>query len=372
MRVLFVSNGHGEDSMAAQIARRLPTPVEADAYPTLGAGRAYEGVCPVVGPRAQLATQGERMFRGSHVQDIPTARPGAAWRAIRFMRNARQRYDRIVVLGDMVGVALCWLAGAPIAVYVDVFKYGQAHRYSLIERWMIRRAVRTVFNRDDVLAGQLRAAGIDARSAGNIMMDTIERGDYDPAPKRAHELVLVILPGSRAVASRQFAIQADAVRVLPLDLMPDVFVALAPGIEPEMLAEAAGLHWHPPTSEKGADLGRLVGGELVFHLARGSLGNLLETADVVLSLAGTATWQAIGLGKPVVSTLSAPTRRKRLRDEAALTGPARQVCSADPEEVAGALTTLLSDPGERARRGAIGRRQMGSPGAIDAIIAELA
>lgn len=371
MRVLFVSNGHGEDSMAAEIARRLPSHIEAEAYPTLGAGRAYEGICPVVGPRANLATQGERMFRGSHVEDLPTAKPGATWRAIRFMRGARPRYDKIVVLGDMVGIVLCWLAGAPVAIYVDVFKYGKAHRYSPIERWLILRTVQVVFNRDDILAAQLRTAGVEARFAGNIMMDTVQYGDYDPAPMRAHELALAILPGSRAVAPHQFSVQAAAVRLLPPELMPDMFVALAPGIEPEMLAAAAGLHWKPPTSENEADLGRLIGHGLEFHLARGSVGSILETADVVLSLAGTATWQAVGMGKPVVSTVSPNARRKRLRDEAALTGPARQVCGADPEEVARAVSALLSDPADRARRGAIGRQRMGPPGAIDAIIAEL-
>lgn len=371
MRVLFVSNGHGEDSMAAEIVRRLPAHIEAEAYPTLGVGRAYEGVCPVVGPRAQLTTQGERMFRGSHFEDLQTGNPGALWPAISFTRAARERYDKTVVLGDMVGVALCWLAGAPIAIYIDVFKYGQSHRYGALERWLIRRTCRTVFNRDDILAGQLRAAGVDARFAGNIMMDTIELGAYDPAPRRAHELAILVLPGSRAVAPRQFAVQAAAIRRLPPELTPDVFVALAVGIEPEMLAQAAGLHWHPSTSGDAADLGRLVGGDSEFHLARGSVGNLLAIADVVLSLAGTATWQAIGSGKPVISTVSPATRRKRLMDEAALTGPARQICGNDPEEVAGALKALLSDPEERARRGAIGRRQMGPPGAIDAIIAEL-
>ena len=40
-RLLFISNGHGEDSIAAEIVRRLPAAIEINAYPTLGDGRAY-------------------------------------------------------------------------------------------------------------------------------------------------------------------------------------------------------------------------------------------------------------------------------------------------------------------------------------------
>ena len=39
-RLLFVSNGYGEDSIAAEIIRRLPADVVAEAYPTIGEGLA--------------------------------------------------------------------------------------------------------------------------------------------------------------------------------------------------------------------------------------------------------------------------------------------------------------------------------------------
>ncbi len=109
-RLLFISNGHGEDSIAAAIIRRLPPGLTVDAYPMLGEGRAYAGVCNVVGPRAQLASEGWRNVRGSVVRDfagggLKTLLPG-----IRFARSLAGRYDRVIVVGDLVGVGS---AGSP-------------------------------------------------------------------------------------------------------------------------------------------------------------------------------------------------------------------------------------------------------------------
>ena len=67
-KLLIISNGHGEDSIAAEIVRRLPKTIEVNAYPTLGDGRAYEGVCPIVGPRRHLPSEGHRL-RGSLIRD---------------------------------------------------------------------------------------------------------------------------------------------------------------------------------------------------------------------------------------------------------------------------------------------------------------
>ena len=67
-KLLIISNGHGEDSIAAEIVRRLPKTIEVNAYPTLGDGRAYKDVCPIVGPRRHLPSEGHRL-RGSLIRD---------------------------------------------------------------------------------------------------------------------------------------------------------------------------------------------------------------------------------------------------------------------------------------------------------------
>lgn len=358
-RLLFISNGHGEDSIAAEIVRRLPADVTVDAYPTLGDGRAYMGVCPIVGPRRHLPSEGHRV-RGSLLRDA-LAGFGIA-NAIGFMRREAKTYDAIVVVGDLLGVVMCWLSGNRVRIYLDVYKSGYDNRYSGIERWLIGRTSDLVFNRDARLAAQLTAAGIDARFAGNVMMDTLVAGTFDAAARRRHPRAIAILPGSRDTMRENFALQLAALRLVPSIAQTDLFVALARPEDAAALAEATGLTLGD---------GTLGDGSLTIHVSSGSLGAVLSASDLVLGQGGTANLQALGLGKPVVSFLTAGTTPRRAARNAALTGDSRLVVDRDPAALAAAMTRLLADDADRARRGAIGRERIGAAGVIPAIIEEL-
>ena len=370
-RLLFISNGIGEDSVGAEIVKRLPPEFGVEAYPTLGPGRAYEGICPVVGPRARLASQGSRVDSGTVARDIATGGLATIPPGLAFLRRARKAYDHHVVIGDFIGVAGCWLSGIRDITYLDVYKTGYGRPYAAIERWIIGKTCRTVFNRSARLAQTLVAAGIDARAAGNVMMDTIPSGDYDAAGRRTHAQAVTLLPGSRDATAANFALQVEALAALPEALRPDVFLALADGIEPQVLAEAAGLEFRSPQSREPADLGTLSGRGLAVHLSRGVLGNLLAVSGLVLSQAGTATIQALGSGRPVITFTRPTDRMKRFLEENRLFGEARLLVPAEPIELANLVGVLLADPQELARLGAIGRERIGGPGAIEAIIESL-
>jgi uncharacterized protein (TIGR03492 family) len=371
-RFLVISNGHGEDAIAAQLVAHLPSHVSTEAYPMIGSGKAYDGVCPVVGPRATLASEGWRNVKGSLRRDIVT---GGLWTvppALRFLRAVRGRYDRIIVVGDMVGVLACMVTGNRDLVYLDVYKTGAARLYSPLERLAIRRACALVFCRAENLAALLRQSGVDARFAGNLMMDTIPRGDYDAASRRTRELAVTLLPGSRALTGESFSLQIEALKRVPEQRRPDVFLAVAGSVSVEDLARSAGLTRVPMLSSEPDDLGTLSGEGLTVHMARGrAMGNLLDVSDVVLSQAGTASIQSLGLGKPVITFVNARDRRSRFDDEQNLFGPARVVVDAEIGNVALALNTLLADAAERARLGAIGRERIGGPGALSAILMAL-
>ena len=361
-RLLVISNGHGEDSIGAAIIRRFPSAIETSAYPTLGPGASYDGVCPIVGPRAQLTSSGSRVAQGTFARDVSGGLLSTIAPGLKFAREAREKYDDFLVVGDFVGVLGCWLAGIRNIVWVDVYKTGFGRPYGRIERAIIARTCRTVFVRHPSLADNLGRSGIDARAAGNVMMDTIPRAGIDLRPLRSHPLAVTLLPGSRAETAANFALQIEAVRRLPKELAPDVFLALAPGIDPAPLAAAAGLASDPDTMR----------GDITVHVVRGMLGDLVDASDVVLSQAGTATVQTLGLGKPVISFTRPNDRMSRHRDETALFGDARLLVQDDAGELSGALELLLANPIERSRRGAIGRERIGGPGAMDAILSEVA
>nr|WP_314261839.1 hypothetical protein [uncultured Devosia sp.] len=371
-RYLVVSNGHGEDSIAANIIRQMPGDCAVEAYPMIGAGNAYAGVCPVVGPRATLASEGWRNVKGSLRRDVATGGLRTVPPALKFLRQVRGKYDRVVVIGDMVGVIAGYFTGHRKLFYIDVYKTGAARLYSGAERWVIKRACDVVFCRSEKLSRSLVHIDVDARCAGNVMMDTIPTGDYDATSRRRQKQAVTLLPGSRALTAESFALQVAALRSLPAEVRPDVFLAVAGSVNVEELAKNAGLQRTAMLSAEAGDLGELSDGELTIHMARGSvMGNLLAASDVVLSQAGTATVQSLGLGKPVITFINPRDRRSRFTDEQMLFGDARTVVEPEAQAVGAALQTLLTDDAERARLGEVGRRNIGGPGAISAIIEAL-
>lgn len=370
-KILFIANGNGEDSIAAAIIKQLPSHLIAEAYPVVGDGKSYQGVCPIVGPHAQIPSEGWRHRSGSIARDIKGGMLQSVPPALRFLRSVRGHYDEVVAVGDAVTPLLCLLAGLKIDVYLDVFKSGYAHHYSAPEKWLIRRVAKKTYCRDDMLAAMLRDAGIDAVSKGNIMLDTVPYGSYDVTRRRKAKSAVVLLPGSRVWTAESLHLQLAALADLPKALMPDIFVAVAGGVDIADLVQATGLNHQPGNSGDTCDLGVLSDGRLSVHLARGSVGNLIEASDLVLSQAGTATQQALGLGKPVITFNRNDNRPKRMADEQALMGAARILTPPQKTDLTCAIKGLLQDRAEMQRLGEIGRTRLGGPGTLAAVVADL-
>lgn len=367
-KLLIISNGHGEDSIAAEIVRRLPKDIEVEAYPTLGDGKAYEGVCPIVGPRRHLPSEGHRL-KGSLIRDI-LAGLGIG-PALSFMRSETKKYDAILVVGDTLGVIMCWFSGRRVRIYLDVYKSGYDNSYSPTETFILRRSTDLVLTRDEILTRQLLGEKVNARFAGNALMDTVETGQYDPQFHRRNLRAIAVLPGSRATLAANFAVQLDALRRVPGIEGVDVFAVVARPGDAQDLADSSGMRLTPSPPHRLGDLGTLRDGRVTVHLSTRSLGAVLTTSDIVLGQAGTAVLQAIGLGKPVVSFHAEGSTGRRMARNEALAGDSRIFTPRDPDAMARVMAKLLADPEDRARRSAIGRERMGPPGAIAAIIEEL-
>lgn len=370
-RLLVISNGIGEDSVGAEIVRRLPRNLVADAYPTLGDGKAYRTACPVVGPRAQLPSEGSRVGSGTIRKDIAGGLLGTIRPALKFLKEAKATYDGFLVIGDFIGVGACWLAGIKNVVYLDVYHTGYGRNYSFLEKQIIKQTCSTVFCRSPRLANELAKSGVDARASGNVMMDTIPAADYDAKRRRLRLKAVLLLPGSREATIENFALQIESLAHLPDEMKPDVFVAVADGINPEEMAKAGSLFFHGPAGRERTDVGRLSGRGLHVHMARGALKPLLDHADIVLSQAGTATIQALGMGRPVITFTRETDRMKRYIEENRLFGEARRIVPAEKEKIAEAVRRLLAEPAEVERLGAIGKERIGGPGVIEEIIGVL-
>lgn len=289
--ILFISNGLGEDSMTASIISRLPDPTQIDAYPLIGPGAAYSGICNIVGPRADVPSQGWRHAKWSVLRDLG-AILAILPSAIAFLRQCRGKYGQVVVVGDTSVIILGVLARLKVDLYIDVFKTGYAHRYSPIEKWALSKLSPQVLCRDDMLAEQLQKAGIKAVSHGNIMLDTVTRGDIviDGPPEGMFHIGL--LPGSRHGAPTAFSLMVTVLEEIARERPVVGLAALVDGIDIADIAAATDLTFKPEPHANEHALGELSGRGVVIRLYRQATENVIEASDIVFSQAGTATHQA--------------------------------------------------------------------------------
>ena len=369
-KILFLSNGNGEDSLAAAVVAKLPNDIFVEAYPLIGFGNAYKNICPIVGPRLHIPSEGHRQA-GSIAKDVKGGMLTGTYKTIRFLRSIKGEYDKIVAVGDSVSPILSVLAGQKIDIYLDVYKNGYAHKYMKLERWAIKKACNKVYCRDDILAASLRQFGVDAVSKGNIMLDLVPFGQYKIEPRRKNKLLLALLPGSRKTTAKNLKFQIEAIKKLPKKLYPDIFVAVAGGISLEELAKETSMTYHQAKTDNKSDLGSLSDGELSLNLTSNVAGDIILAADLVLSQAATLTLQALGMGKPVISFIETHDRPKRINDRKALAGESRIFTSQDVNELGEAISALMQNKEERNRMGQIGISRIGSTGTLSYVIADI-
>jgi hypothetical protein len=354
--VLFVTNGHGEASIAACIARdlRARVPVRTEHCALVGE-RFGEAGFPDVGPQRAMPSGGLVAMGNvrAFARDL-----GAGWLGLfaaqwRFLRAARRGYAAIVAVGDAYAAAMARRSALPL-VYVGTAKSEYVAPYSALERRIIAPAKR-IFVRDPATADALRRHGVRAEAPGNVIADLVaSERTYDwPGPVR-----IALLPGSRERA------YADAARIAEIAervaaRVPGVAAALslAPALDPKRFAPV--LAQHPSIAPW-----------------TGAIGGILAGATLAIGQAGTANEAAAASGVPVVALELSGDRRSgwyRMRQERLL-ADAMLVVPGEPAAAAAAIADLLGDRERLVHMSAVGRERMGAPGgsrAIAAAIAEL-
>lgn len=364
MKLLVLSNGAGEDAIAASILEHLPDTLDITVFPLLGAGSAYAGRWPQMGdcgapPSQGLSNQSWRLW----LKDL---RHGLAGRVFAQWRQLTRRRDCVALaVGDLVPCALAALAGLRSIYFVGTAKSVYHHAYSWPERFLLKRWVKRALVRDQPTADFLTLHGMRAAYLGNAMMDETVPLGLD----LGFENALALFPGSRAQAPQELPRQLRIWRRMQADFPCPAAVAVAPGMNLDALV--------PPGSSlrlTGENRGVVAWLDEQVALVQGALGDLLVRSRLALGQAGTAHEQAVGAGVPVVSlhpTPQGPLGWYRGRQKGLL-GDALLVVSEDEEEAARTLVRLACDDQERNRRAAIGRERMGLPGGAARMAAWLA
>jgi uncharacterized protein (TIGR03492 family) len=389
VRLLFLSNGHGEDAMGARLAGEflaLRPDLEVVAVPLVGRGLAYEraGIA-VRGPCREMPSGGFMLTSpGVLVRDLRAGFAEMSREQYRAIRAARA--EAVVVVGDVYAL---WaslrfagpLGGGPPPVFQvqplvsAYYQDGMTLRdrlnrlnrttvdsFVLGERFLMRRA-RRVFVRDERSAVLLRSGGVPhAECAGNLMIDLVACPERDLAALPDGRPLLALLPGTREdyLYSLPLMLEASA-------LLPEVqALAAFPG-DWRRVRLPAGWRWDEPTAherEAGAQITAMVPVGNRVPLLAGAFAAVLHAASVVLGTSGTGNEQAAGLGRPVVAfaTHGPQYLPAFARAQQRLLGEALILAPAEPNALASAVRRALS-PEQRALAERVGRERMGPPGA---------
>jgi tetraacyldisaccharide 4'-kinase len=347
--VLFVTNGHGEASIAARIARdvRALAPLRTDHFALVGE-RFDAGAFPDVGPQRAMPSGGLVAMGNVRAfgRDLGAGWLGLFAAQLRFLRAVRGRYAAVVAVGDAYAAALARRTALPL-IFVGTAKSAYVAPYGAFERRIIG-AARRVFVRDAATASALQLNGVRAEAPGNVIVDLLGGGEpYAwPGPVR-----VALLPGSRARA------YADAARIV--DVVERV-AARVPGV-------VAALSIAPALD--AASFAPLLARSPAVAGWTGEIGGILKDATLAIGQAGTANEAAAAQGVPVVALELAGDRRSgwyRMRQERLL-GDALLVLPGEPAAAADGVVALLGDPARMARMAAVGRERMGGSGGAAAI-----
>jgi len=369
LRLLAVSNGVGEDLIAARIIESLPrTDIAITAYPLVGTG-AYPPHIPLLEPRRALPSGGFSLRAGLRGlgADVGAGIVRLWFEQRRTLVRQRGAADLVMAVGDTYCLWMAALASARVA-FVSTADSVRIAPFGLLGRMRLRRHAQQIFARDAETAAALAAQGLPAVALGNVMMDLLRpTGEVFDLPPSAP--VVALLPGSRREAPENAVLLGRAARAIASD-RPDVrfLLAHAAGVPASAILQALAAIG----GAAGSGRQTVAVGPAEIHLTE-AFADALERATVVVGLAGTANEQAAGLGRPVVAFPGPGAQfgpaflstQHRLLGEALV--PTRTW-----QEAAGAVIRLLREPVERERRAAVGRARMGPAGGAQRIAAAVA
>jgi len=382
--VLLLSNGHGEDLSGAKIAEALMARgIAVEALPLVGHGRPYrQAGVPVLGRTRECSTGGLGYTSlAGQLREIREGQWTYLLGRLLWLARHRKRFERVVGVGDLLAVLGAWLGGPGAAVYLVA--YSSHYEGQLRLPWPCGALLRSsriiqIWSRDALTAHQLSAQlGKPVVFAGNPFLDGVIDAAHPsaqpPAQPTPQGQSLALLPGSRMPeALHNLALMLQVVSRLPGQNLR-IQAALVTSLTAEAIeAMAAPLGWQLDPSRS-----LLRRGPWHVELGWGQFAAILNRADLALASAGTASEQAIGLGKPVLQLCGSGPQFTATFAEAQrrLLGPGVSCATGKPgsaavlqatADLAAQHLTALADPevGPAWRRqlADLGAERIGAPG----------
>ena len=392
MKLLVLSNGHGEDKIALRIIEQLQivtNKLELAALPIVGQGYAYSKSNIAIAGRVQQMPSGGFIYKGGNPlwQDLRGGLIQLTLEQITLVRQWGQDGGVILAVGDIVPLLYAWLSKANYA-FVGTAKSDYYLRdetgwlaktswiekklgsvYMPWERWLMSRdACQGVFPRDSLTTKILRNYSIPAYDLGNPMMDGINVKVEPPQPD---SLNILLLAGSRmpeALRNWQQILNAvlDTISTLPQKQL-NFTGAIAPSLDLQSFIKQGQIQgWQITTQEaQNVILDRQ---QTSLILSQNSYGKFLQQADIAIAMAGTATEEFVGLGKPaIIMPGTGPQFTYAFAEAQSRLLGCSIIMVENPQQVGKAIAQVLNNPKQLQQIAINGKRRMGESGAAQRI-----
>lgn len=310
-KVLFLSNGHGEDLNASLILQALlksnPTIALIAAMPLVGDGTAYHRLnIPIIGPTQNLPSGGmiyTHLF--NLVKDLWSGLIKLTWLQVQAVLKYSQDCDLLIAVGDIFPITVAFVTRRPfVAFIVSTSSYYEGRlKLPWITQWCLKSPkCQQIFTRDAFTAEDLQQQGLKkAIFAGYPVMDVLSRTGTDLDLDKNYQPLIALLPGSRLPEALNnlgllLNICEEIAKIRPIQFR----VALVSSItEDELYILAQKIGW--VYLESGKLIKRTEKDNVIIvRCFYNAFADILYECDLVLGMAGTAVEQAVGLGKPVV------------------------------------------------------------------------
>ena len=364
-RIVVASNGYGEDSMGALLARKLRERFPAAAvssFPIVGKGEHYlkEGI-PVDSVPEDSPSGGVIKYRLSDLwRDLRSGLLRSIARQMGAWKRLRGAIRTPVCVGDVYLLLHALWGQGQLPVLVATAKTVYLSGHWRLERFIIKHRSRIAWTRDRDTAEELIRSGAAARFDGNPIMDltcdnTIEKVSW--GEKDGFRVLL--LPGSRRRAYEDVRLLLDAVELLSGRMACSYLMVIAPTLDmEELLASCRGWTSFEDEGRKGI---RKEKASISFFF--GPLPAVAEGAHLLIGLGGTANQVCAGMGVPVVSI-----EEKGKFVQKKLLGESELLVPATARDLACGAEKILSDNELRLRMAREGRERLGGPGALDMVV----
>jgi len=395
---LFLSNGHGEDTIACRVMEALHEinrDISYEVLPMVGEGRVFarfitDGWLSPIGSPTFLPSGGfsNQSFSGL-VLDLKAGLIRSLWVQWTLINNSARKGRVIVAVGDLLPLLFAWLSGADfffIGTPKSDYTWTSGPRFSLSdlyhrlkgsewdpwEYWLMRSSrCKMVAVRDKITARGLRSHGVKAVSPGNPMMDGFAKrkcpSDFETQRR------LILLCGSRLPEAYQnFKKLLTAIQLIQISSSIAVFVPLSSSlmrkkIEIILIELGFKTNQYESIKEKGIS-GIWKKKSLLILLGVNQFSSWAHLGEVGVANAGTATEQLVGLGIPCVSL---PSRGPQFnfnfaKRQSRLLGGAVAI-SRGYKDLAKQVEFLLSSEIDRESIGLMGSRRMGPEGGSQAL-----